>query len=458
VFGLSGTLCSLIIRYELYYSGARIINSQNHNYYNLNITLHGLIMIFFLIMPILYGGFGNYIIPINNISLDIGFPRINNFSLLLLPISYLFIIISNFIEFGGGTGWTLYPPLSTSNIILSSLSINIILYGLLLSGISSLLSSINYIITILNCKNNIIIINLIDLFSWSILFTALMLILTLPILTGAILMLYFDINFNTIFFDGNLYLLLIIISFLGYVLPWGQLSYWGVTVITNILSIIPYLIEWICGNYIISTPTIKRFFIFHFILSFILLIFIFYHIFYLHNKGSNNPIGRNINYFIPFYIFIILKDLISLNILIIYIIIQNYFGILELSHPDNTILANGFITPYHIVPECYFLAFYCILKAITNKISGLIILLYFISVLFIFTDYKNYIFNYHLNISYNYIYSFLLLTWIGSKLPQEKFIIFQQLTLLMYYSFTFNYLSINLIYQDYIIPYFYRYK
>jgi len=150
VFGLSGTLCSLIIRYELYYSGARIINSQNHNYYNLNITLHGLIMIFFLIMPILYGGFGNYIIPINNISLDIGFPRINNFSLLLLPISYLFIIISNFIEFGGGTGWTLYPPLSTSNIILSSLSINIILYGLLLSGISSLLSSINYIITIFN--------------------------------------------------------------------------------------------------------------------------------------------------------------------------------------------------------------------------------------------------------------------------------------------------------------------
>ena len=95
VFGLSGTLCSLIIRYELYYSGARIINSQNHNYYNLNITLHGLIMIFFLIMPILYGGFGNYIIPINNISLDIGFPRINNFSLLLLPISYLFIIIYN---------------------------------------------------------------------------------------------------------------------------------------------------------------------------------------------------------------------------------------------------------------------------------------------------------------------------------------------------------------------------
>ena len=273
-------------------------------------------------------------------------------------------------------------------------------------------------------------------------------------------LIYYSYYYNLLtWYSGILiYLLLIIISFLGYVLPWGQLSYWGVTVITNILSIIPYLIEWICGNYIISTPTIKRFFIFHFILSFILLIFIFYHIFYLHNKGSNNPIGRNINYFIPFYIFIILKDLISLNILIIYIIIQNYFGILELSHPDNTILANGFITPYHIVPECYFLAFYCILKAITNKISGLIILLYFISVLFIFTDYKNYIFNYHLNISYNYIYSFLLLTWIGSKLPQEKFIIFQQLTLLMYYSFTFNYLSINLIYQDYIIPYFYRYK
>ena len=209
-------------------------------------------------------------------------------------------------------------------------------------------------------------------------------------------LIYYSYYYNLLtWYSGILiYLLLIIISFLGYVLPWGQLSYWGVTVITNILSIIPYLIEWICGNYIISTPTIKRFFIFHFILSFILLLFIFYHIFYLHNKGSNNPIGRNINYFIPFYIFIILKDLISLNILLIY----------------------------------------CILKAITNKISGLIILLYFISILFIFTDYKNYIFNYHLNISYNYIYSFILLTWIGSKLPQEKFIISQQLILIQYFS------------------------
>jgi hypothetical protein len=118
LFGISGTLCSLILRYELYSSGNRIIPSENQNFYNLSFTLHGILMIFFLVMPSLYGGFGNYFIPLLIAAPEVVFPRINSFSLLLLAVSYGCIIFSSTSEFGGGTGWTLYPPLSTSQVFL----------------------------------------------------------------------------------------------------------------------------------------------------------------------------------------------------------------------------------------------------------------------------------------------------------------------------------------------------
>ena len=153
IFGISGTLISVLIRIELYSSGNRIISPENQNFYNISITLHGFLMIFFLVMPGLFGGFGNYFVVIFQGSPEVVYPRVNNFSILILFVSYLFIILSLFSEFGGGTGWTLYPPLSTSFMSLSPSSLGNLIFGLLISGISSCLTSLNFWTTILNLRS-----------------------------------------------------------------------------------------------------------------------------------------------------------------------------------------------------------------------------------------------------------------------------------------------------------------
>lgn len=201
IFGIFGTLCSLIIRLELYSSGLRIIAPENQNFYNLTITLHGLLMIFFNVQPALFGGFGNYFVPVLNAAPEVAFPRLNSISLLLLPISYGCIILSTAAEFGGGPGWTLYPPLSTSLMSINPIAIDVIIIGLALSGISSLLSSINFLTTIFQLRSKGFTLGIMPFNSWAIIFTSIMLISTLPILSGAFFMLISDLHFNTIFFD-----------------------------------------------------------------------------------------------------------------------------------------------------------------------------------------------------------------------------------------------------------------
>merc|ERR1712042_136633 len=184
IFGISGTLISVLMRIELYSSGNRIISPENQNFYNVSITLHGLLMIFFLVMPGLFGGFGNYFAPIFQGSPEVVYPRVNNFSILVLFLSYLFVILSLISEFGGGTGWTLYPPLSTSFMSLSPSSTANLIFGLIISGISSCLT-----------------LKTMPLFPWALFITAAMLLLTLPVLTGAFLMVLADLHSNTLFFD-----------------------------------------------------------------------------------------------------------------------------------------------------------------------------------------------------------------------------------------------------------------
>merc|ERR1712093_777790 len=188
IFGLSGTLLSVFMRIELYSSGNRIIPPENQNFYNVSITLHGLLMIFFLLMPGLLGGFGNYFVPIFLGSPEVVYPRVNNFSILILFLSYLLVILSLITEFGGGTGWTLYPPLSTSFMSLSPSSTAYLIFGLLMSGISSSLTSINFWVTILNLRSYCLTLKTMPLFPWALLITAAMLLLTLPVLSGALLM------------------------------------------------------------------------------------------------------------------------------------------------------------------------------------------------------------------------------------------------------------------------------
>merc|ERR1712062_249240 len=201
IFGISGTLVSVLIRIELYSSGNRIISPENQNFYNVSITSHGLLMIFFLVMPGLFGGFGNYFAPTFQGSPEVVYPRVNNFSILILFLSYLLVILSLVSEFGGGTGWTLYPPLSTSFMSLSPSSTAYIIFGLLMSGVSSCLTSLNFYVTILNLRSYSLTLNIMPLFPWSLLITAAMLLLALPVLSGALLMILADLHSNTLFFD-----------------------------------------------------------------------------------------------------------------------------------------------------------------------------------------------------------------------------------------------------------------
>merc|ERR1711907_919299 len=189
------------MRIELYSSGNRIISPENQNFYNISITLHGVLMIFFLVMPGLFGGFGNYFAPIFQGSPEVVYPRVNNFSILILFLSYLLAIFSLISEFGGGTGWTLYPPLSTSFMSLSPSSTAYLIFGLLMSGISSCLTSLNFWVTILNLRSYCLTLKTMPLFPWALLLTAAMLLLVLPILSGALLMILADLHSNTLFFD-----------------------------------------------------------------------------------------------------------------------------------------------------------------------------------------------------------------------------------------------------------------
>merc|ERR1712188_67031 len=201
IFGISGTLISVLMRIELYSSGNRIISPENQNFYNVSITLHGLLMIFFLVMPGLFGGFGNYFVPIFQGSPEVVYPRVNNFSILILFLSYLLIIFSLISEFGGGTGWTLYPPLTTSFMSLSPSSVANLIFGLLVSGMSSSLTSLNFWVTILNLRSYSLTLKTMPLFPWALLITAGMLLLVLPVLSGALLMVIADLHSNTLFFD-----------------------------------------------------------------------------------------------------------------------------------------------------------------------------------------------------------------------------------------------------------------
>lgn len=239
-------------------------------------------------------------------------------------------------------------------------------------------------------------------------------------------------------------------AFIGYVLPWGQISFWGATVITNLVSAIPYIgteiVQWLWGGFAVDNATLTRFFSFHFLLPFLVIAFTMIHLLFLHQTGSNNPLGinRNIDK-IPFHPFFSFKDIFGFFIIIIILTFLTLIAPYELGDPDNFIPANPLVTPPHIQPEWYFLFAYAILRAIPNKLGGVIALVLSIAILFILPFSNNFKFQrtqfYPINqiIFWNILITVILLTWIGARPVEEPFILTGQLLTCIYFSyFIFN--------------------
>nr|YP_009870395.1 cytochrome b [Phytomia zonata]QKJ82611.1 cytochrome b [Phytomia zonata] len=260
-------------------------------------------------------------------------------------------------------------------------------------------------------------------------------------------MYYGSYLFTPTWLSGVIILFLVMATaFMGYVLPWGQMSFWGATVITNLLSAIPYLgtdlVQWIWGGFSVDNPTLSRFFTFHFILPFIVLAMVMIHLLFLHQTGSNNPIGLNSNLDkIPFHPYFSYKDIVGFIILLMLLTLLTLWNPYLLGDPDNFIPANPLVTPAHIQPEWYFLFAYAILRSIPNKLGGVIALVMSIAILMIMPFYNLMKFRgiefYPVNqILFWYMVTIvILLTWIGARPVESPFVITGQILTVLYFMY-----------------------
>lgn len=198
-----GYIYSWLLRTELFSSGFRIFCAENTTQYYVVVTLHAFVMVFMVVMPSLYGGLGNALLPIFLGVGDLAYSRLNNNSVLLLLIGFIIMMEAGGVEFGPATGWTLYPPLSTTVMQLAPLSIDLTVISLFVLGLSSVLSSVNFVVTGVNLRVPGLPVRYISLWAVSILVTAMLLVIVLPVLSGALIMLLGDLHYNTVFFDAN---------------------------------------------------------------------------------------------------------------------------------------------------------------------------------------------------------------------------------------------------------------
>nr|ANJ70445.1 cytochrome b [Hydrochus sp. BMNH1425167] len=233
-------------------------------------------------------------------------------------------------------------------------------------------------------------------------------------------------------------------AFLGYVLPWGQMSFWGATVITNLVSAIPYLgtsiVQWLWGGFAVDNATLTRFFTLHFLLPFIITALTMIHLLFLHQTGSNNPLGTNSNIDkIPFHPYFSFKDLLGFTIMTLMLIMLTLINPYMLGDPDNFIPANPLVTPIHIQPEWYFLFAYAILRSIPNKLGGVIALVMSIAILYIlpFTNKKTFQSSqfYPVNkfMFWMLLSTITLLTWIGARPVENPYILTGQMLTILYF-------------------------
>ena len=243
-----------------------------------------------------------------------------------------------------------------------------------------------------------------------------------------------------------IFTLMMATAFMGYVLPWGQMSFWGATVITNLFSAVPVIgkniVEWMWGGFNVSNPTLNRFYSLHYTLPFVIAGGVIVHLALLHDVGSNNPLG--IEYYgekISFYPYFYVKDLLSIFVLLLLFSVLLYFFPNLLNHADNSIPANPLSTPAHIVPEWYFLPFYAILRAIPHKLGGVVAMGGALIALLMLP---------YLNISrvrstqfrpiyalafWVFVFNFFLLGWLGQKEMEEPFLNISFYATLYYFFF-----------------------
>nr|YP_010710299.1 cytochrome b [Dyscolus fusipalpis]WCS91866.1 cytochrome b [Dyscolus fusipalpis]WCS91996.1 cytochrome b [Dyscolus fusipalpis] len=233
-------------------------------------------------------------------------------------------------------------------------------------------------------------------------------------------------------------------AFMGYVLPWGQMSFWGATVITNLLSAIPYLgtmlVQWVWGGFAVDNATLTRFFTIHFLLPFIVSAMVMIHLLFLHQTGSNNPLGLNSNIDkIPFHPYFSFKDLMGFILLLSTLTILTLLNPYYLGDPDNFTPANPLVTPVHIQPEWYFLFAYAILRSIPNKLGGVIALVMSILILMILPFYSMSNFQslkfYPINqiLFWFFLIIVILLTWIGMRPVEDPYILTGQILTVLYF-------------------------
>nr|YP_010713879.1 cytochrome b [Glyphocrangon regalis]WDD39099.1 cytochrome b [Glyphocrangon regalis] len=233
-------------------------------------------------------------------------------------------------------------------------------------------------------------------------------------------------------------------AFLGYVLPWGQMSFWGATVITNLFSAIPYmgtmLVQWIWGGFAVDNATLTRFFTLHFLLPFVVAAAVMVHILFLHQTGSNNPLGISSQTDkIPFHPYFSFKDIVGFLIMIMSLCLLTLLNPYLLSDPDNFIPANPLVTPTHIQPEWYFLFAYAILRSIPNKLGGVIALVASVAIIFIlpFTHTAKFwsLTFYPLNqiMFWSFVSIIFLLTWIGARPVEDPYIFTGQFLTMSYF-------------------------
>jgi len=242
----------------------------------------------------------------------------------------------------------------------------------------------------------------------------------------------------------TLILLVIGTAFIGYVLPWGQISFWGATVITNLLSAIPYIgqdtVQWVWGGFAVDNATLTRFFTLHFLLPFVIAAIVMIHLIFLHQSGSSNPLGTNSNIDkIPFHSFHSWKDLLGIILIVFFLIFICLVTPYILGDVENFSPANPLVTPIHIQPEWYFLFAYAILRSIPNKLGGVLALIISIFILYTLPLVKpnkilgNQFYPINQLILLILLNVMILLTWIGTRPVEPPFILTGQILTVIYF-------------------------